>query len=284
MKKVLVIGQKGYIASSLKNWLEQDKECEVHAIGVRDDRWKENDFSCYDSICFAVGLAHIKETEENAKDYYRINKEIAVEVARKARKEGVAQFVYLSSTSVYSSQGEININTSLTPNTHYGKSKLEAEAVLRGMATDTFKVAVVRPPIVYGKGCPGNYVTLRKIALATLLFPKINNTRSMIYIDNLCEFIRNLIKRQDEGVFHPQNEEYVNTSEMVCLIAKAHGKKIQLVKVLNLLVFLTRNIPGKVGRMSSKAFGSQYYSKALSEYPVNYNVCKFEETIYKTER
>lgn len=284
MKKVLIVGRNGYIASSLKTWLEQDKEYEVHAISVRDDRWKENDFSCYDSICFAVGLAHIKETEENAKDYYYVNKEIAVEVAQKAKEERVAQFIYLSSASVYSKQDKIDLNTPLIPKGYYGKSKLEAETELLKMKTETFKVVIVRPPMVYGKGCPGNYVSLRKIALATLFFPKIDNIRSMIYIDNLCEFIQHLIGRQDEGIFHPQNEKYVNTTEMVCLIAKAHGKKIRLWKTLNLFVFLTQNMPGKIGRMSKKAFGNQYYAQELSEYPANYNVCGFEETIYRTER
>lgn len=284
MKRILIVGQKGYIASSLKKWLEQNKEYEIQSISVRDDAWKEEEFSCYDSICFTVGLAHIQETQENAKEYYRINKDLALEVAVKAKQDGVPHFIYLSSTSVYSVQGEIGGNTKENPCTHYGKSKLEAETELQEMRTDDFKVAIVRPPMVYGKGCPGNYGTLRKIALKTPFFPKTDNIRSMIYIDNLCEFIRLLVEHQDEGIFHPQNKKYVDTADMVRLIAGMNGKKMHVWAILKPFVTLAKHLPGKIGRMANKAFGNQYYSQSLSQYPVNYNVCDFEETIHRTEK
>lgn len=283
MKKVLIVGQKGYIASSLRRWLEQSEAYEVQSISVRDDMWKEKDFASYDSICFAVGLAHIKETEENAKEYYRINKDLAIQVAQKAEEDGVAHFIYLSSTSVYNVQGEIGVNTKENPNNHYGKSKLEAEEQLKTMCKDSFKVAIVRPPMVYGKDCPGNYGTLRKIALKLPCFPKTDNMRSMIFIDNLCEFVKLLIERKDEGIFHPQNKKYVDTADMVRLIAEMNGKRMHIWAAFKPLVSLTKVMPGKIGKMAKKAFGSQYYSQALSEYPINYNVCEFEETIHRTE-
>lgn len=284
MKRVLIVGQKGYIASSLKKWLEQNEEYEVQAISLRDDVWKKENFAGYDSVCFTVGLAHIKETEENAKEYYRINKDLAIEVAKKSKEDGVSHFIYVSSTSVYSVQGEIGENTKENPNNHYGKSKLEAEAELKEMGEDSFKVAIVRPPMVYGKGCPGNYGTLRKIALKLPFFPKTDNVRSMIFIDNLCEFIRLLIERKDEGVFHPQNKKHVDTADMVRLIAEINGKKIHIWAILKPFVTLAKVMPGKIGKMAKKAFGSQYYSPTLSQYPINYNICDFEETIHRTEK
>ena len=57
------------------------------------------------------------------------------------------------------------------------------------------------------------------------MFPDVDNARSMLYIENLCEFIRLIIDYEERGVFFPQNKEYVRTSEMVRLIAKAHGKR-----------------------------------------------------------
>jgi UDP-glucose 4-epimerase len=81
----------------------------------------------------------------------------------------------------------------LTLKTPYAKSKLEAEVLLNRLADDSFKVDNRRPPIVYGKDCRGNYPRLARMALKLPFFPMINNERSMIFIDNLSEFIRLVI-------------------------------------------------------------------------------------------
>src|SRR5699024_450683 len=104
--------------------------------------------------------------------------------------------------SVYGlEEGVIDDNTPLNPTTHYGKSKLQAEEKINELNNNSFKVAIVRPPMIYGKGCKGNYQRLRRLALITPVFPYIDNKRSMIYIDNLRAFISILRDKTNHRVF-----------------------------------------------------------------------------------
>lgn len=184
-----------------------------------------------------AGIAHIKETKENEHLYYEINRDLAFETAQKAKADGVSQFIFMSSMSVYGIEsGVITKDTKPSPKSYYGKSKLEAEGKISLLVDNAFILAVLRPPMIYGKGCKGNYQRLSEFAKKAPIFPDIHNERSMIYIDNLSEFIRNLIDEQTRGLFLPQNKEYVCTSELVKEIAKNHGKNIRKVYILNPLI------------------------------------------------
>lgn len=279
MKNILITGKNSYIGTSLEKWLgkEPDKY-KVGTVDMIDGTWKEKDFSKYDVVFHVAGIAHIKETKENRDLYYKINRDLAYETAYKAKKDGVKQFVFLSSMSVYGMEyGGVDENTPLRPNSAYGKSKMEAEKSINGLSDDSFIVAILRPPMVYGKGCKGNYPKLVGLALKTPIFPNIENKRSMIYIDNLSEFAKQLIDNRSGGLFFPQNDEFVNTSEMVELIAEAHGKKVAMTKVFNPLLRLL-NV-----KMVNKVFGDLVYEMNMSDYESNYRVYGFRESIKKTE-
>ena len=192
MKKILITGKNSYIGMSFKNWLEQNysNEYEVESISLRNNLWKDKDFSRFDVVYHTAGVVHIKENKKNRELYYKVNRDLTFEVAKKAKKEGVKQFIFLSSMSVYGLiTGVIDENTPLSPNTSYGKSKFEAERLLLTLEDNNFKVAILRPPMVYGKGCKGNYPKLAKLAKVLPVFPDIQNKRSMIYIDYLNEFV-----------------------------------------------------------------------------------------------
>ncbi|QNO13386.1 NAD-dependent epimerase/dehydratase family protein [Alkalicella caledoniensis] len=279
MKRVLITGKNSYIGTSLEKWLmrEPDKY-KVDTIDMKDGSWKEKDFSVYDVVFHVAGIAHIKETTDNQDLYYKVNRDLAYETAQKAKQDGVGQFIFLSSMSVYGIEnGVINKNTPLKSDSAYGKSKIEAEELINKLQDDSFIVATLRPPMVYGKGCRGNYPRLAGLALKTPVFPKVENKRSMIYIDNLSEFVKQLIDNKSGGLFFPQNSEYVNTSEMVRLIAEAHGKRIVMTKLFNPLLRLL-NIS-----TVNKVFGDLVYDMSMSEYKSNYRVCGFKESIIKTE-
>src|SRR5699024_10788005 len=159
MKKVLITGVNSYVGNSLETWLQQyPEEYKVDKISVRHDDWKEKDFSQYDSIVHVAGIAHQKETKKNRDLYYRINRDLAIDLANKSKKDGVKHFVFLSTMSVYGiEEGVITEDTPLIPKTHYGISKKEAEESIASLEDENFKVAILRPPMIYGKGCPGNY-------------------------------------------------------------------------------------------------------------------------------
>ena len=280
MKNILITGKNSYIGTSLENWLmrEPDKY-KVDTVDMKDRSWKEKDFSLYDVVFHVAGIAHIKETSDNQNLYYKVNRDLAYETAQKAKQDGVEQFIFLSSMSVYGiEQGVIDKNTPLTPNSAYGKSKIEAEKLINKLQDDSFTVATLRPPMVYGKGCRGNYPRLVGLAFKTPIFPKVDNKRSMIYIDNLSEFVKRLIDNRSGGLFFPQNADYVNTSEMVRIIAEVHGKRVVMTKLFNPLLRLL-NVS-----TVNKVFGDLVYDMSMSNYVSDYRVCGFRESIKKTEQ
>ncbi|GAA0310778.1 UDP-glucose 4-epimerase [Gracilibacillus halotolerans] len=281
MKKVLITGKNSYVGNSLEKWLNNyPGEYEINKISVRDDSWKTHNFSPYDAILHVAGIAHQKETKENKELYFKVNRDLSFEISKKAKKEGVKHFIFLSSMSVYGlDNGTISKDTVPKPQKNYGKSKLEAELLINSISNDKFKCSIIRPPMIYGKGCKGNYKKLSKLVEKSPFFPDINNNRSMIHIDNLSELIKILIDNQMAGVFLPQNKEYVSTSEMVRQIARAKNKNIKLVKWMNPLIKLSKNkIP-----IINKLFGNLTYKNDKCNLFYEYHVRDFNESIYISE-
>lgn len=278
MKKILVVGKGSYIGTCFASYMEHwPDQYSVDILDTFGDGWKTYDYSGYDVIYQVAGIAHVKETEENKNLYYLVNCGLAIGVAKLAKAAGVKQFVYMSSMSIYGKNtGVITKETPIAPVTNYGKSKVQAEEQLSKLIDDSFTVSFLRPPVVYGKGCKGNYQSLEKFALKLPFFPCVKNERSMIYIDNLCEFVKLIIDKQLGGVFYPQNREYVQTSEAVKMIAAAHGKNIFLSKLMGIAVLVLR---GKV-TVISKAFGSLVYKDA-EDFDYSYCKVSFDESIEK---
>jgi UDP-glucose 4-epimerase len=287
IKKILITGANSYIGTSLEKCLEiyPDKYY-IDTMDMKTNNWKIKNFSEFDVVFHVAGLVHIKETKKNKELYYKVNRDLAYEVAKKSKSEGVKQFIFLSSLSVYGiTNGIINYNTSLKPNNNYGMSKLMAEELIKALSDDTFNIAIIRPPMIYGKNCKGNYPKLAKLAINVPFFPDIENNRSMIYIDNMCEFVRLLIDENINGFFVPQNSNYVNTSEMVKLIAKVNGKNIKMTKIFNPIIRLLKT------NTINKVFGDLIFDKdtvnssilASNGQKINYEIVSFEESISKTE-
>lgn len=283
MKKILITGANSYIGTSFESYIKENftEQYLVDTVDMLDGSWREKSFTGYDSVFHVAGIAHQKETRENAHLYYEVNRDLAIKTAQKAKKEGVKQFIFLSSMSVYGKNtGIITEETLIAPKSHYGKSKVEAEKGIKDLQGTEFQVAILRPPMIYGKGCKGNYQTLVKLALKLPIFPYVKNQRSMLYIENLCEFVRLLVDRGESGLFCPQNGEYSNTSEMVKMIAEAHGKKIRLIKGFGWLI----KFFGLFSKTLQKAFGNLIYEQKMGEYPRNYCVKELMASIKLTER
>ncbi len=286
MKRILITGTNSYIGTSFEKWVSQwPDQYQVDTVDMIGDSWREKPFSGYDTVFHVAGIAHVS-TDPKLKDlYFKVNRDLANETAKKAKAEGVSQFVFMSSIIVYGDSAPIGKKKIITrdtvpePANFYGQSKLEAEQGILALDDEHFRVVILRPPMIYGKGCKGNYPKLAKIAKLFPVFPSINNERSILYIGNLCEFIRLLIDRVERGTFFPQNVSYVKTSELVQAIAKVHGRKIVCFKGLSWLL----KIMCKTVSMVNKAFGSDCYAMEASEYPVNYRIFSFVESIIRSE-
>ena len=240
-KKVLITGKGSYIGTSVKSYLlEFPGKYEVEELETKGLVPSVALFEGYDVVFHTAGIAHIKETEENKHLYYEVNRDLTIKIAELAKVAGVKQFIVLSSMSVYGLvTGHITKSTEPNPVNAYGKSKLQADEFLEQMNCDLFKVSILRPPMVYGKNCKGNYQTLRSFAIKSPIFPDYKNQRSMIYIGNLCEFVKRVIDNEASGLFFPQNLEYVCTSEMVRSVAKLHNKKISQPAIFNAVIHVS---------------------------------------------
>ena len=289
MKTILITGAASYVGTSVEKYLAQwPQDYRVDTIGMVDGNWRTASFSGYDAVLHVAGLVHQPGTKDDPAQmerYRQVNTNLAIETAQKAKADGVRQFLFMSSASVYGLSGSlteqvlITKDTPLNPKDNYGISKLLAEQGLQKMAGEDFKLAILRPPIVYGRGCKGNYVTLAKLAKKLPVFPKVSNQRSMLYMQNLAELIRQLIDDEAEGIFCPQNNEYVNTSDMVSQIAHANGRSILLVGGTTWALKLMRHGTSMV----DKAFGNLCYDFSLSQYTRDYWVKTLEESIWETE-
>jgi len=287
MKKILITGTNSYIGTSFEKWLLQfPDKYSIDKVSLRNENWKEQSFAGYDVVFHTAAVVHVLENDD-AK-YFEINKDLAVNVAKKAEKDGVKQFIFLSTMGVYGAEtGHITKDSVPKPKTLYAQSKYEAEQLLTGLIKENFDVVILRPPIVYGKGCPGNYSRLGSMALKLPFIPDIENNRSMIFIDNLSEFVRLIIDYGVSGLYFPQNKEYVKTTNLVDLIAKAHGEKTKKTKVFNWSV----SIALLLSKTIRKVFGSFVYDKEMPGAPgtlingkrMEYETVSFEKSILYTE-
>lgn len=285
-KKILITGENSYVGNQLAEWLNKEPEkYEVVKKSVRNDKWKEIDFSPFDVIVHVAGIAH-QDTKADQEDlYYKINTNLTIELATKAKAEGVKQFIFMSSMIVYGASSKIGESKVITretipePINFYGNSKLLAEKGILPLQSEKFNVVALRPPMIYGKGSKGNYPLLAKFAKVSPVFPDIENQRSMLHIDNLTEFIRLMIDNEEKGIYFPQNEEYVKTAEMVRLIAEGNGKRIKLIRLFNpILIDLSKKI-----NTINKIFGNLIYEKSISEYKgIDYCINDFNQSIDKS--
>lgn len=294
MKKVLITGANSYIGVSFENYVKEhySSELSIDTVDMIDGSWRNKEFSSYDIVYHVAGLAHAdvgKVSDEVKAKYYAINTDLAIETANKAKKDGVRQFVFMSSAIVYGDSApygqvkRITADTEPHPANFYGDSKWQADKGVRELADDSFVVTVLRPPMIYGKNSKGNYPSLAKMAKKLPVFPYVQNERSMLYIENLCEFLCQIMIRGEGGIFWPQNAEYTNTSEMVKMIADAANHKIYVSKGWNWVVGLARIIPGKPRSLANKAFGNLSYDQSMSRYGFSYQRVNLLDSIKRTE-
>lgn len=284
MKKVLIAGESSYIGKAILERLQREN-IEVRCISVRGGDWKQEDFSLYDVVVNVAAIVH-KKDEKNWESYKCINVDLAYELATKAKNSGVGQYIFLSSMAVYGLErlvGEkviIDETTPEKPNSLYGKSKLQAEKKIAQLRDDKFRVVILRPPNVYGKKCPGNYMEVfMKISTMFPFFPKAYNEIKQGYISiiNLSELVWLLILNEADGMFFPQDERTLSTCELVECISQGLGKRMLMSQFLGRVVRLFGRL-----RIVNKVYGGLAYSESLigCEYG-NYQIVSAEEAIWQ---
>lgn len=269
-KKVLIVGKNSYIGKNFieycNSFMNQDyvegqdtHPYLIHAISGRDGEWKNTKFEGYDTVLLLSGIVHTNASKEL---YDEVNHKMAVEIAQKAKDAKVKQFIFMSTIAVYGDEivwsgHQIKRN----PKTPYAKSKQMAEDDIIKLVEDDFAVAIVQPPMVYGKNCPGNFPKLIKFIQKLHIFPRYQNQRSSIFILNLCEFLRVLVLRQCGGCYVPQNPQYLCTMD-VAFVLKKKGVRVLLIPGCSGLIRLAGTLNSKV----MKVFGDYQFPLDLSSF------------------
>ena len=188
---------------------DEPEKFEVQEVSVRGDEWKNLDFSKFDAVFHVAGIAHVSTDPSMEPLYMQVNRDLAIDVAQHAKEAGVQQFIFMSSSIVYGDStiednGPITLETKPNPANFYGRSKLEAEEGIMSLTDDTFNVAILRCPMIYGSGCKGNFPLLAKIARTLPIFPALKNCRSVLYIGNLVELVAKLAESGRGGYISPK--------------------------------------------------------------------------------
>ena len=284
MKKVLITGAGSYVGESVRRYImaKMPNQYQIDAVDTMGDNWKKADYSQYDVVFHVAGIAHVNADPKMEPLYYKVNRDLTIEVARHAQAAGVKQFIFMSSQIVFHESQSLKTEvltaeTKPNPNGFYGDSKLQAEEGLKALRAEggQMKMCILRPCMIYGPNAKGNFPRLAKLATKTPIFPAWHNKRSMLYIDNLAEFVLQAMERELEGTFYPQNRELADTVEIIRFFAKEAGHKVWITKLFNPFVWLGSFVLQPINKM----FATYYYDPEMSRMEFDYQLVSFEESL-----
>ena len=260
MYHILITGKNSKLGTAFTQYMENhysNQDYELESISVRGEEWKQKDFSKYDVVLHCAGIYHAPAQEYSY--YENVNVELTDKIARKAKDCGVKSFIYLSTMDIYS-QGKIDLNTKPSPVSLYGKSKLEAEKRLHQVFDNTnIKLSIIRCCPVIGKNAESNlegYMKAFRLPVFPLMF--LDDKRSILHIDTLCELIKMIIDKEADGVFFPQNLDPLSVAEILSLIKEKTHKKTILIKIPRFMWIKAKKI--------RRIYDSFYYSPDLSDH------------------
>lgn len=281
MKKILITGAGSYVGESVRKYiLSTSSDFQIDAVDTMGDNWKKADYSQYDVVYHVAGIAHVNADPKMEALYYKVNRDLTIEVAKHAKAAGVKQFIFMSSQIVFHESQSLKTEvltaqTKENPNGFYGGSKLQAELGIKPLEDENFKVCILRPCMIYGPNAKGNFPRLAKLACKTPVFPCWHNKRSMLYIDNLAEFVKQAVLRELSGTYYPQNRELADTVEIIRFFAKAAGHRIWITRLLNPFVWLGSFVLQPINKM----FATYYYDPEMSKMDFDYQLVSFEESL-----
>lgn len=281
MIKVLITGAGSYVGESVRKYiLFTSSDFEIDAVDTMGDNWKKADYSKYDVVYHVAGIAHVNADPKMEPLYYKVNRDLTIEVAKHAKAAGVKQFIFMSSQIVFHESQSLKPemltkDTKENPNGFYGDSKLQAEKGLHELESNTFKICILRPPMIYGPNAKGNFPRLATLARKTPFFPAYHNKRSMLYIDNLAEFVKQVILRGMSGTFYPQNREQSDTVEIIRFFAKEAGHGVWITSLFNPFVSLGSHFLQPINKM----FATYYYDPEMSKAEFNYQLVSLNESL-----
>ena len=296
--KILLTGATGFIGKALVTELIRQNFIISVAVRQKDslfpnevkqfvvgDFERNPDFSAslveIDCVIHLAGKAHVidKAKVSVLKGFHKINTELTLNLAKQAAMAGVNRFIFLSSIRVNGNKSTKPFLEDDAPNPQesYAISKHEAEQGLFKLAERTdLEVVIIRPPLVYGVNAPGNFGRLLHWVNAKypipLPFGSINNSRSLVALDNLVDFIILCIshKKAANEVFLISDREDLSTTQLLRKIANTFDKKVFLLSApVGLMIFMA----GLLGRKAdaTRLFSSLQVDSSKAKEMLNWS-------------
>lgn len=273
-KKVVVTGGSGFVGARLLSALCSSEEFLVTSItrgrssshirmvnevvveSIGSETVYGSLFTGVDSVVHLAARVHVmnEHSEDPLRDFRDVNLLGTVNLARQAASSGVRRFIFISSVKVSgerTEQGRPFVEAmGASPEDSYGQSKFEAEEALKEIGKETeMEVVIIRPPLVYGPGVKANFRSLMRLCNTALPLPfgAIHNRRSLIYLDNLVDFILCSIEHPAAAneTFLVSDGEDVSIATLVSRIRKLEDRRCLLLPVPIGLFTLVGRLTGK---------------------------------------
>lgn len=253
-KNVLIIGGGSFVAKHFIVHARHDFNLKVvsryptgfagEIISVDYSDIPETIFSGMHTVINFAAIVHKREKIPD-EVYQKVNYQLAMNNAKKAKQQGVKHFVQISTVSVYGKVNSITHDTSSNPLDSYGKSKLRADNELMKMHDLDFKVTIIRPPLIYGGGnAPGNMMRLLRLVDKGLPLPfrGIDNRKDFLNITNFIEVLKKVVLKEASGIMLVSDNRPISTAKLIKIISEKLGKKPRLILLPSFMLALLKKL------------------------------------------
>ncbi len=240
--KTIITGVTGFVGQNLSKYLDT-QQIEVGRVSLRNESWKNALNNDVNALIHLAGKAHDTSNVSDQDEYYKINRDLTIELFNEFLNSDIKKFFYFSSVKAVADIVEDTLTEDKIPNpvTPYGKSKIEAEKyILSQNLPEDKKVYIIRPCMIHGPGNKGNLNLLYKIVEKGLPWPlaAFGNRRSFLGIDNLNYMILKMLEDNElpSGIYNFADDKAISTNELISTMNKALEKKPRLWKISKKLI------------------------------------------------
>lgn len=268
--KITITGVSGFVGTNLGAYLN-NKNIEVEGLSLREN-WKNQFNLNTDAIIHLAGKAHDLENTSEETEYFKINRDLTIQLFQEFLQSEAKDFFYFSSVKAVADTADEVIKEEIQPNplTPYGKSKYEAEQyLLAQQLPERKRLFIVRPCMIHGPGNKGNLNLLYKVVEKGIPWPlsAFENNRSFLSIDNLSYLIHEMLLNKEviSGVYNFADDQSLSTNQLIVAINKALDRKAKFLSIPKGLI----ETVAKCGDVINFPLNSERLKKLTESYVVS---------------